>query len=198
MLRYLLSVFLAGLFMISPVCGQSDMDDAANPNLRKPRKAAVSGELGANSLASMFGVVVHYYPVPQAALDLGLGLSGVGIRPGLRVRYNFTGNKSTPFIGAALKYGMGTRGADFEIEDPDTKEKLRIKVNSSPFVDVMLGLDYMAHSGFLFIATIGYSMLLGGDNVEVVSGTPSDDAQKVFDMAYGSGLGISISLGKAF
>src|SRR4051812_42587592 len=62
-------------------------------NQPKPRPWALTAEAGINSLASLAGPVVSFYPKPQLAVDLGAGLSSGGLRPGLRARYLFSREK---------------------------------------------------------------------------------------------------------
>lgn len=172
-------------------------DSAADA--RHPRRWAISGETGINSLSSLVGPVFTYWARPALPLEFGVGLSSSGLRPGLRARYLFTpGDRTSFFGGAGLKFGVGSGGEDFEIEDPDTKEKLRAKTHPSAFADLMLGSEFLAGNGFLVVFNVGYSLLLGGDPYEFTSGSPSKQAKKVFDAVFGSGPMLSVSLGKAF
>jgi hypothetical protein len=173
--------------------------DSAESEARNPRAWAISGEVGMNSLASLIGPVATWYVQPRVAMDFAMGLSGVGWRPGLRTRYLFSNEKLSYSGGLGFKYGLGTGGKYAEVEDPDTKAKINVKIEPCAFLDLSLGLDYMAGNGFLVIANAGYSSLLGGKNYVVKSGeTASDKAEKVFDLAFGSGIMLSVSLGKAF
>ncbi len=196
MFRFIVTASL--LFLSIPAIGSDEISEASDPSFRTPRQSSISLELGANSLASLVGVTYGYYFQPQMALDVGLGLSGVGIRPGLRARYNFSRKKLSPFVSGAFKYGLGTGNTEVSVEDIDTKEKLFLKISPSAFLDVGLGVDYLANNGFLFLGTVGYSMLMGGDNFTVVSGSPSPRSQDALKLAYGSGVTLGLSFGKAF
>jgi hypothetical protein len=197
---------LAVALLAAPALAQSAPDTSASAEsseseveLRKPRKWALSAEVGMNSLSSLVGPVATFYVKPQIAVDLGVGVSSVGIRPGLRARYAFSLEKTAYFAGIGFKHGLGSGGEEVEIEDPDTKEKLKVEMDASNFLDLMVGVEFMADNGFLVIATAGYSTLLGDKIYTVSEETPaSDKAIKAFDTIFGSGIMLSVSLGKAF
>lgn len=206
MMRVLSGFALAASLLTAPALAQTEPDSSrpeasseSDAELRKPRKWALSAELGMNSLSSLVGPVATFYVKPQIAVDLGVGVSSVGIRPGMRARYAFSREKTAYFAGIGFKHGLGTGGEEIEIEDPDTKEKLKMEVDASNFLDFMVGVEFMADNGFLVIATAGYSTLLGDQVYTVSSATPaSDKAIKAFDTIFGSGIMLSVSLGKAF
>lgn len=191
--------------MVPAAYGQADSAqtdagrESPEPELRKPRAWALSGEIGLNSLSSLVGPVATLYVKPQIALDLGVGLSSGGLRPGLRARYLFSREKVSYFGGLGLKYALGSADKYIEVEDPDTKDKFKIKIDGSGFVDASLGAEYLADNGFLVIANAGYSQLWGGVNFHVAEGdAASDKAMKLYKAALGSGIMLSVSLGKAF
>jgi hypothetical protein len=170
-----------------------------NPYVRHPRKTAISGEVGANSLASLFGVDFTSYLGPQFALDAGLGVSVNGLRPGIRARYNFTMAKLTPFVAGGLKYGAGLKGGKFRFKHDGITEEHQVEGKASPFLDVAVGFDYLAHNGFLMLGTLGYSALLRDKNYSIQDGNTVSQAYVDFlNLAFGSGIGISLSFGKAF
>jgi hypothetical protein len=173
-------------------------EGTANPGLRKPRTAAVSAEMGFNSLASIVGLKGTFFVAPQWAVDAGLGLSSVGLRPGLYARYLFTPNKFSPFAYAGLKYGLGTGGQTAEVEDPDTDTKYALEVKPSPYADFGVGIDYLAHNGFYFTGGLGWSQLLGGKNYEWEGPVPPEDFDNAMKFVLGSSVGLFISLGYAF
>ena len=175
----------------------SDGDEA--PEMRKPRSWALSAEIGMNSLSSLVGPAATWYVAPHYALDFGMGLSSVGLRPGVRGRYLFSLEKTAYFAALGLKYGMGTGDKSVEVEDPDTKEKLDVEIDGCGFADVSVGVEYVADNGFQVIANAGYSVLLGGQNYHFAVDTqPSDKGEKAFKTVFGSGIMLSVSLGKAF
>jgi hypothetical protein len=172
--------------------------DSLDSEMRKPRQWALSAEVGINSLSSLLGPVVTYYAHPLIAVDMGLGLSSSGLRPGVRGRYLFTHEKTSFSGGIGFKYGLGSDGVETKFKDPDTKVDLKITTEKTAFLDFMLGADFMADNGFLVIANLGWSQLLTSKPYVIVSGTPSDQGEKVLNTVFGSGLLLSVSLGKAF
>lgn len=173
--------------------------EPANPSLRTPRSFALSGEVGANSLSSIIGPVFTWMAHPHMPLDFGLGLSATGFRPGIRARYLLTDGKLAPFVSGGFKYGLGTSEAEITVKNNDEEQKLEVKADPSPFIDLGVGLDYQAHNGFLFMAHIGYSLLLGGTNWEVTGDeAATSKSEEVLDMLYGSGVQLAVSFGKSF
>ncbi len=187
---------LAALLML-PAAAIAQVPDSLNPYVRKPRTAAVSLELGANSLSSLIGLKGTFFVTPQWAVDAGLGLSNTALRPGLYARYLFTPAKFTPFAYGGFKYGIGTGGRYVETKDPDTNEEIGLKVEPSPFLDAGLGIDYLAHNGFYFTGGLGWSQLLRGKNY-ALAGDASEDARNAFKFIMGSGIALFLSLGYAF
>jgi hypothetical protein len=200
--------FATLLACLAPVAyGQTDSAQTAageatgespESELRKPRAWALSGEIGINSLSSLVGLAATFYVNPRFPVDVGLGLSQNGLRPGVRARYLFSADKVAYFAGAGVKYGLGAGDTEIKVDDVETKEKLGITLDPTGFVDAMLGVEYLADNGFLVIANAGYSQMLGGKNWHVASGTASDKSVKTFDTIFGSGIMLSVSLGKAF
>lgn len=172
--------------------------DSLQSDLRQPRQWAVSAEVGMNSLSSLIGPVVSYYVKPQIAVDVGVGLSGSGIRPGFRGRYLFSMEKTSYFGGLGFKYGIGTLGQEAKVKDAETKAELVLTTGKSAFLDYCLGADYLADNGFLVLAEIGWSSLLTDHPYTLVRGTPSEKGTKALNIAFGSGLMLAVSLGKAF
>jgi hypothetical protein len=181
------NLLLATMLSVSTIRSEESME-APNPYVRKPRNAAVSLEIGMNSLASMAGVTGTFFVQPRVAVDVGLGvLSTTGIRPGVRARYLFSDAKFSGFGYGGFKYGLGTGGSSIEIEDQETGETFEVEIDPSPFIDLGLGVDYLAHNGFYFIGTIGWSVLMGGKNYEWTQGVPRDEFDKGMALVLGSG-----------
>jgi hypothetical protein len=177
----------------------ADGRESPESEFRKPRVWALSAEMGLNSLSSLVGPVATWYVKPQIALDMGVGLSSGGLRPGLRARYLFSREKVSYFGGLGLKYALGSAGKFIEVEDPDTKKKFKIEIDGSGYVDGSLGVEYLADNGFLVIANAGYSQLWGGINFHVAEGdAASEKAMDLYKAVLGSGIMLSVSLGKAF
>jgi hypothetical protein len=177
-------------------CASAQTDSTGS---RNQRKWGISGEIGVNSLSSLIGPVLTYYAIPGLATDFGVGLSSSGLRPGVRGRYLFTPRDKVSFFGGlGLKYGMGSGDQEAKVKDADTQEEMKLQTNPTVFLDFMLGMEFLANNGFLLIANAGYSQLLTDDPYKVTSGIPSDQGKKVLDMVFGSGIMLSVSVGKAF
>ena len=180
----------------------SQTDDTANPYVRKPRKAAVSAELGMNSLASLIGIEGSFFVQKQVAVDVGLGISTTGLRPGVYARYLFSDAKFSPFVYGGLKYGLGSGNTPVEAtnaEDASDPTTYPLKVKPSPFLDLGFGIDYLADGGFYFKAVIGWSSLLGGTNYEWVNGSaPNQKTEDTYKLILGGGPALAFSLGYAF
>jgi hypothetical protein len=174
-------------------------EEAEEVEMRNLRNWGVSGEIGMNSLSSLAGVFGTYYFTPNIALDVGAGLSSNGLRPGLRGRYLFSQERLSYFIGFGYKYGLGSEDEWVELEDPETKDKFEVLVESASFLDFSVGTDFMANNGFMLIFNIGYSFALSDKFYTVESGySLSDKSAKAFDFVFGSGPMLALSVGKAF
>lgn len=177
----------------------SESTESESPELRKPRTWALSAEIGMNSLSSLLGPVATWYVTPRYAVDFGAGLSSVGLRPGVRGRYLFSLEKTAYFAALGLKYGLGSADQYVEVKDPHTDKELEIKIDGCGFIDASVGVEYVADNGFQVIANAGYSQLWGGRNYHYRQGSvPSDKGDKAFETIFGSGIMLSVALGKAF
>ncbi|MDH5545386.1 MAG: hypothetical protein OEZ43_07330 [Gammaproteobacteria bacterium] len=164
---------------------------------REKRSSGLSLELGWNGLVG-FGPIFHKYISPYSVFDAGFGLSSVGWKGGLRYRQLFSKGQTTPFIGAGISYGTGTSGVVVSLPDSETNQTVDITMDASPFAQLVGGVEIATQGGFLTTLSIGYAQLLVDNNVNVVSGSPSQTMQQVMDLAYGSGIHIGLSLGYLF
>jgi preprotein translocase subunit Sss1 len=165
--------------------------------VRADRRLALLGELSWNGLAG-FGPNLIFHVDPHFSLDLGLGLAFVGWKLGLRSRYNFLTSEVTPFIGAGFLGATGFDAPSQDIGADDDNRELNIKAKPSAFAQLTVGLDYTDSDGFTFLGAIGYAILLSHDNVEVVTGEPTREEEKAFDVIFGTGLVLSVGLGYSF
>ncbi len=192
-----LAIYFPVLFCaiaFSSAKAQTDSSD-----FRQQRKWAISAEIGMNSLSSLIGPVGTFYAMPSLAVDIGAGLSSSGLRPGVRARYLFTSKDKTSFFGGlGLKQGLGSGGQEIKLKDTDTKQELKLETEPTSFLDFMLGVEFLANNGFLVIANAGYSQLLTDTPYTITAGVPSDKGKKALDAVFGSGIMLSVSLGKAF
>ncbi|HWA72581.1 MAG TPA: hypothetical protein VG937_09610 [Polyangiaceae bacterium] len=164
--------------------------------IRAERRLALTGELGWNGLAGV-GPILTYHANPHLSFDLGVGLAAVGLKFGFRARANLLRGPLTPFVGVGF---MGATGWDStpDVTDPNTKDKLNIKVRPSAFLQTVAGIDWTSPRGFTFIAAAGYATLLSRDNVQILTGEPTADEKRGLQIAFRSGLVISLAAGYSF
>jgi hypothetical protein len=163
--------------------------------IRADRRLALTGELGWNGLAG-FGAIVSYHANPHLTFDLGVGLAIVGGKLGLRARYNFLEGNVTPFLGAGF---IGATGFDAPTRDLGSDDsELNLELKPSAFLQTVAGIDWTRDTGFTFITAIGYATMLTRDNLVIITGEPTEDEKKGLDIAFRSGIVISIALGYSF
>jgi hypothetical protein len=167
----------------------------AETGVRAERRLAVLGELGWNSLSG-FGANLIYHATPHLAGDLGAGASATGWKLGLRARYNLLKSPVTPFAGMGFMATSGFGSAPQNISFDDANE-FAIRVKPSYFVQAVLGIDYTSPRGFTMVMTAGYAWVLN-DNVVVVSGTPTEQDEKLLEVIFRSSLATSIAIGYSF
>ena len=165
--------------------------------VRAERRIAVLGELGWNSLAG-FGPNLTFHVLPEFSIDLGAGLSLVGWKIGLRTRYNFLESPVTPFIGVGLLGASGFDTPSQDIASDDSNSELNVKIHPSAFLQSVVGIDWTSPGGFTMVGALGYAWLLTGDNVEIVTGAPTSEEKRAFDVIFRSSVVVSIALGYSF
>lgn len=179
-----------------PEASDPDLVTPPDPPVRERRKFGFAGELGWNSLAGL-GVNVLFRPVSHLSLDLAAGLSSVGWKLGARGRYNFLPSSWTPTVGVGFIHGTGSEGGGMYLGPSSSGPgPLIVGVKASPFLQLVGGVEYCGDSGFTFLATAGWAVLLA-DNVDI-SGAPSADQRSSIDHAYGSGPVMSAAFGYSF
>jgi hypothetical protein len=164
-----------------------------NRPIREKRRFAIGGELGWNGLAGL-GANFSFHPIPQLALDTGLGLSLPGLRVGVRARYNFLKGEWTPFLGTGLTYSAGSGGQ--AIKTKSGSDEVEMEVLPSPYWQFAGGVNYTGTEGFVFMATTGYALLLEKDNTRYVSG--SEKAFNDISALMDGGVIVSVAFGYAF
>jgi hypothetical protein len=176
------------------VLDQTDKPDSSEP-IRTRRRFIIAGELGWNSLAGM-GVNATYHPIPLLALELGAGLSAVGIKGGVRVRVNLLQSLWTPTLGVGFMYGSGLGGEEIKTAEDDDGKTAKYRVLGSPYLQLVGGVNYTSSRGIVLMTTVGWAFLLRGHNVKYVEGPTKlvEDAEPFF----GGGLVLASSLGYAF
>ena len=165
--------------------------------VRQERRLALLGELGWNSLAG-FGPNITFHAHPHLSFDLGAGLGAIGGKIGLRARYNVLESEVTPFIGAGVMVGSGFDAPSSNLASDMENRELNAKILPSTFLQAVLGVDWTSRDGFTLIGAAGYAWLLGRDNVEIITGTPTADERRAFEIAFRSSIVISIAIGYSF
>lgn len=162
-------------------------------SIRDQRRLALTGELGFNGIAG-FGAILSYHATPHISFDLGAGLALVGPKIGVRARYNLLESAVTPFLGMGFMAASGW-DSPIDITDPNTEDKVNVKISPSAFSHGVVGLDWTSQGGFTLVAALGYAWLLSSDNVEIVSGEPTAEEREAIDISFRNGPVISIALG---
>lgn len=161
---------------------------------RADRPWVFSGELGWNGLAGI-GLIVTFHADPRFSLETGLGVSAEGAKLGLRGRYNFSRDPGTPFLGLGFLYATGNDLVPGQ--NGQNGAPYRLRIDRSPYLQAVIGYDYVWPGGFDIVIAGGYARLLA-NNLEVVSGTPDEAALSAQRVATGSGLVLSVALGQSF
>lgn len=180
------------------VCGVAIASENAEDSVTTSIKAPVFGvsvELGWNSLASIGGMTLTYFPIPKLAVDLGAGFGLNAEKYGLRTRY-FVRERAPfrTFIGLGLNRTGGWDPDGFEMnlsvnKGGTTREyDIRVRIDPTQFVDLMGGLEFrwgrLTASGAL-----GYSQHIGRKHWHIISEEvpPAQDLE-IFNVVLGSGI----------
>lgn len=163
--------------------------------IREIKRNAITGNIGWNGLTG-FGITYNNYLLKQLELDLGLGLASTGFKVGGRLSYLFMDKNFSPFVSGGFTYGMGT--GDSEIDYDYNNNQFSYTIDSSPFLQICGGVEYMSNGGFLIRGNLGYAILLKETNYQITQGVPTNDELKGLDTALGSGIVIEFSIGYAF
>ncbi len=182
------------LFTLSVSVAQLEMPAIEDLPVRMTRSFGISMNIGWNSLVGI-GPTFQYFATPHIGIDAGVGLSGTGIKFGGRARYLFLEKKFTPFVAVGVNHGLGGGDSVYKMEDPDNGNLIYFKIKPSTFIPITVGGDVVSGGGFFIMFDLGYSILVGGDNIEMVNGTPTQFQNRVLDISYRSGLVIDIGIG---
>ncbi len=167
--------------------------------IRARRRFALLGEVGWNGIAG-FGPNLVFHVDPHFSVDLGAGLSLLGWKVGIRPRVNFSTGRVTPFVGVGVMGAGGFSDKPITVNDDQdpNREPLNIKIRPSAWMQAVAGVDWIAPSGFNLVGAFGYAWLLTHDPVQIVTGTPTADEQRGFDVAFRSNVVITVALGYSF
>ena len=162
--------------------------------VRSIRIWAITVEVGANGLAGM-GPVITNFVTPRFAVDAGVGVSYVGIKSGIRARYNLRDGNWAPFVSLGVVEAGGGGDKTYKIDTGGNVFEYGLR--SSTFVQGGAGVEYVGRRGLAFVAMVGGAKLCR-DNVRPVSGIPTDSQKDDLDAAFGSGVVLSVAIGYAF
>jgi hypothetical protein len=170
----------------------------------KPLRVVVALEPGMNSLGSIAGLAVSYYPVERFALDAGGGFGLLGGRAGLRGRVFFLDWSSLRFFGGAsyshAAGGMELRDFRLTVNRGGDKRTYVFSLATDPsdFLGLLAGFDWRI--GNLQVRYgAGWSVLLQKRNWRVTGGTAPEDRDKgVVDLIFGGGPMTFLGFGWGF
>lgn len=162
--------------------------------VRKLQRLSILGEWGWNSLVGM-GPELAFHTHPNLTLEGGAGLSFAGWKAGARGRVNLVQRDLTPFIGVGLIHTFGIDLLEISDSQDPTNVTSVVSVRPSNFVQGVVGLDWIDRNSFNLVTSVGYAWLLGGSNVEVLSGQLDPDEGRAMDVVFGSGIVISLAMG---
>ena len=125
------AVFLSAVASAAHAGNEDQSASTQDGPIRAQRKYAVVGELGWNGLVG-FGPIFVYHLNPGIAVEGGFGISGIGLKTGVRVRKTFLPNKWSPIAGIGFIHGSGTMGEEVEIGTaPAAPRNLRLRPGSA-------------------------------------------------------------------
>jgi hypothetical protein len=161
---------------------------------------ALLGEVGWNGIAG-FGPNLTYRVHPNLSVDLGVGLSLLGWKGGLRGRYLILQGPVTPFIGVGVISAGGFGSEPIELTDKDAepnREPLNVKIKPSLWLQSVAGVDWVASNGFTIVGSAGWASVLSNDPVEIVTGKPTRDEEHALNALFRSSIVATIALGYSF
>ena len=168
--------------------------------VRAQRKLALLGEVGWNGIAG-FGPNLIFRAHPNLSIDLGLGLSLLGWKVGLRGRYLLLKGPVTPFIGVGVMTAGGFGSEPIELNDKDedpNRVPLNVKIKPSIWLQSVAGVDWVASNGFTIVGTAGWASVVSDDPVEIVTGRPNHDEEQALNALFRSSIVATIALGYSF
>jgi hypothetical protein len=154
------------------------------------RKVSLTLEAGWNSLVGA-GPNIHYYLNRQVSIDAGVGMGAAGWKLGTRTRYLFSPATISPYTGVGIVHKTGTTAP------PMFEDTVRAVISPSSYLQVSGGIDCLFKRRFVFMGALGYSFLLGGDNVETDRAELSAKSERVIDLLFGAGPIVAINIGYA-
>lgn len=169
-----------------------------------PPKVAIALEPGINSLGSLGGLAISYFPVGKIALEAGAGFGLLGLKAGLRARAFFLeGGGLHPYGGLSYMHAAG--GTDFENMEITVKRNgskhtydFSMETRASDFFGILTGIE-LRLGRLVLRPGLGWSFLLQKRNWRVTAGEgPVDEDKKAVDILFGSGPTGFLGLGMGF
>lgn len=188
---FLLFVFISSFSFTQNQINFGEM----NLPVRMTRTIGISGSLGWNGLVG-FGPTLQYYISPHFGLDAGLGLALSGYKFSGRVRYLFLDKNFSPLIGVGYIFSTGFPGQATEYEDEDGNFVV-VEVLPSSFIQIVGGIELVVNKGFFIMANLGYAIQIN-DNINYISGNPSQSLDRALSIIYRSGIIMEFNIGYIF
>lgn len=165
------------------------------PHPREGAPFVVGLELGANSLSSVLGARLSWYPVRNLALDLGGAWSTAGLRGGAGARWFLSDSARSPFVGVAWKRSAGVDSASL---DDGKQSPSVVTLNPEQWVDALAGYEFRNQEGLVLVFTTGWSFPITSKRSSLVSGTLSKDARDNLKLYTGGGPIGAVAVGFGF
>jgi hypothetical protein len=166
---------------------------------------AFAFEPGLNSLASIGGFAVSYYPVDRVAVDAGAGFGVSNWRFGVRARAFFLEwKKLHPYAGLSYSHALGwgndtlSMGVDVTRNGDTHHYDFGMTVDPTDFLGIQGGVEFR-FGHFILRPGLGWTVQLGGRNWHVVEGEgPVGEDKKSVDLIEGGGPLACIGIGFGF
>lgn len=191
-------MFVFVLIALFPILAFANNDygkKEKDPSIRTDKNFAVSLESGWRTLSGV-GLNATFFPSTSLGVDLGVGLSYIGTRVGVRGRYMISKKNFSPYVGLGFTFSP-TSIDNIEIEDTDNPGTFyTYDTSSSLFGQVLFGLEYISKGGFYVGWNIGYAPALK-DNYSFDQ-TPPENLETAVKLLYGSSISTALNIGYAF
>jgi len=180
----------------------SAQDQPAAP---KAPRIGFAFEPGLNSLASIGGFALTYYPFERLAVDAGAGFGVSNLRYGLRARAFFLDWKEIhPYAGLSYSHALGWADDTLSMSMDVTRNgrtnhyDFGMTVSPTNFLGFEGGIEF--RFGHLLLRSgAGWCQQLGGRNWHVAEGIgPTGSDGKAIDLLEGSGPLGTMAIGFVF
>lgn len=181
---------------------KTQFDTTPPPPVPNPRVASpivLGMEIGVNSMASLVGARLTWYPVQQLALDVGGGWSAAGMRGGFGARYFLWKSFNSPFVGAAWMRSGGVDSANLD-DGKDDRYDQHVVIENLQFVNAIVGYEWRNQDGLMVAVSTGWSFCLTPEKDRWTKkwGNLSSEASDNLDLMTGSGPILAFNVGYGF